>query len=216
MPQSRLIRFAMAALALGSIAPLSACIVEATGAGYVGRPPVSRQPVINAIAPNPSSIADKDSTITFTVSASDPANLPLQYTWSSTKGTLTATSGQVVAWRPTKSDGSVESPGLATVQVLVSNGQQTQTASVNLTIQANGATAVSSGTSATPSASPSASPTPSPTPTPSASASVAPTPSPSASVSPEASASPSPSASPSAEASESPSPSPSVSASPAS
>lgn len=208
MSKSRLFRLGLVALAVLAASPLTACIVDVAGTPYAGRAPVGVNPVINAIAANPTSIADKDTPITFTVNTSDPTG-PLQYTWSATKGTLSATSGQSVFWRPVKSDGSLEAAGLATVTLLVTNSRGgTASSSLNLTIKDNGATDVGTSTAPAPSASPSAAPSATPTPAPSASATPAASPSPSAS--PEAS--PSPSASPVESAS--PSPSPSASASP--
>jgi hypothetical protein len=100
-------------------------------------------PIIQALAPNPSSVVRKGDAITFTVVAYAPDNAALQYTWTATKGPLSATAGQIVSWTPQKSDGSFES-GLATIQVILTNGKGgIAESAVNLTIAADGsATAI--------------------------------------------------------------------------
>lgn len=98
----------------------------------------SSNPIIQAIAPNPTAVAHKSDVMTFTVTAYAPDGAVLDYTWSATKGYLSATKGQVVSWTPQKADGSLET-GLATVQVLVSNGKGgTAQASVNMQIADDG------------------------------------------------------------------------------
>lgn len=95
-------------------------------------------PIIQAIAPNPTAVAHKTDVMTFTVSAYAPDGAVLDYTWSATKGYLSATKGQIVSWTPQKADGSLEN-GLCTVQVLVSNGKGGSVqASVNLRIEDDG------------------------------------------------------------------------------
>ena len=138
----------------------------------------NRAPIINVFDYSPKSGVGKDDAITFTVVANDPEGLPLQYNWTSTKGTLTATSGQSVSWRATKLDGSFD-PGLATVTVIVSDGVQTTTGTVNLMIGERGAAQpVGSSTSGSPAPTPTPAPTvapASPTPTPSLTPTPAPT-----------------------------------------
>ncbi len=134
--------------------------------------------VVAGLAANPTNIADANSRITFTVVAQDNNGLPMQYTWSATKGTLSATAGQMVYWSPDNSAGQVDS-GTATVMVLITDSSgASQEAAVNLTIQPSGQTVVSAPT-ATPA--PTSSPTPAPTASPSASPSPSPSASPSAS-----------------------------------
>jgi hypothetical protein len=134
-----------------------------------------RSPIIQAFDFSPKTGIDKDGTITFTVVANDPGGAPLQYNWTSTKGTMSSNSGQAVSWRPTKADGSFD-PGLATVTLIVSNGMYTTTGSVNIMIGERGAAEPQApvvGTPATPA------PTPTPLPTPSQTSTPAPTPTPS-------------------------------------
>ncbi len=133
--------------------------------------------VVAGLAANPTNIADANSRITFTVVAQDNNALPMQYTWSATKGTLSATAGQMVYWSPDNSAGQVDS-GTATVMVLITDSSgASQEAAVNLTIQPNGQTQVSAPSTApaatpAPTSSPSATPSPSPSASPSASPSV--------------------------------------------
>jgi hypothetical protein len=99
-------------------------------------------PIIQAIAPNPSTVARKGDAITFTVVAFAPDGSPLQYTWAATKGTLSATVGQIVSWTPQKSDGTLES-GLATIQVILTNGKGgIAQSAVNVTIAGDGGASV--------------------------------------------------------------------------
>lgn len=137
--------------------------------------PSGRVPIIQALDYSPKSGVEKDGAITFTVVANAPSGAPLQYNWSSTKGTLSTNSGQVVSWRPTKADGSFE-PGLSTVTLIVSDGQYTTTGSVNIMIGERGA---AEPQAAVPTPAPTPVPTPTPTPTPSATPTAAPTPAPS-------------------------------------
>jgi hypothetical protein len=128
-----------------------------------------RAPIIAALSHTPQTAIGKQDTVTFTVVANDPEGQPLQYTWASTKGTLTANSGMTVGWKPTRPDGSFE-PGLSTVTLIVSDGRQSTTGSVNIQIDAQGQATVSetilpspapTATAAPASAAPAASPSPS-------------------------------------------------------
>lgn len=95
-------------------------------------------PIIQAITPNPTAIARKDDVMTFTAVVHAPDGSVLDYTWSATKGYLSSTKGQMVSWTPQKADGSLEA-GIATIQVLVSNGKGgTAQASVNIQIAQDG------------------------------------------------------------------------------
>jgi hypothetical protein len=97
----------------------------------------NRQPIISAFDYSPKSGISKSDFVTFTLVANDPEGEALQYNWTATKGMLTANSGSTAAWRPTKTDGSID-PGLATVSVIVSDGTMTTTASVNIQISPTG------------------------------------------------------------------------------
>lgn len=94
-------------------------------------------PIIAAFDYSPKSSISKDDFITFTVVASDPDGKPLQYVWTSTKGTLTSNTGSTVSWRPMKADGTLEA-GLSNVTLIVSDGLMTATASANIMIAADG------------------------------------------------------------------------------
>lgn len=94
--------------------------------------------ILNGLDANPTNVATKGDKITFTVNAYNANKLPMEYSWASTKGTLSATRGQTVFWSPMKADGSVEK-GLSTVQVLISDGNgATKQAALNLLIHADG------------------------------------------------------------------------------
>ncbi|MFN4150759.1 MAG: hypothetical protein ACK4IX_07425 [Candidatus Sericytochromatia bacterium] len=138
-----------------------------------------RTPVIASFDFNPKSGITKDDVIIFTVVANDPEGKPLQYNWTSTKGTLSSNSGTTVNWRPAKQDNSFQS-GLSNISVVISDGRMTNTANVNIFVSPEGnisadtkIVAVSPTTSISPSTTPSVSispsssiiPTISPTPT---------------------------------------------------
>lgn len=176
-------------------AALPGCILDAS---TVNQPPVStsategRAPIIAALDYSPKSAVGKSDFVTFTVVATAPSGKPLQYTWTSTKGLLTANTGATVAWRPTRADGSFE-PGLSTVMLVVSDGVFTSSANVNILISEAGQATIAKvdiqppGAGATsvpatavpssrPSSGPSALPSPVPTAAPAVKPSVAPTP----------------------------------------
>lgn len=194
----------------------------------------NRVPIIASFDYSPKSGMTRNDIITFSVVANDPEGKPLQYTWTATKGILSANSGNTVSWRPLKLDGSFES-GLSNVSVIVSDGVMTNSANVNIFMQGESVTVATPNTmpttipSVSPSISPSVSPSPSvvvsqsatptvvpsitsspiptitPTPIPSPTVSVTPIPSPS--VTPSISTSTTPSASPSPSVVVNPSPS---------
>jgi len=94
--------------------------------------------ILNSFDANPTNVATKQDKITFTVNAFDQSRVPMEYSWSSTKGTLSGTRGQTVFWTPQKTDGSLES-GTATVQVLITDANgATKQAAVNILIHADG------------------------------------------------------------------------------
>ena len=93
-------------LALVAAAALltTACVVTPLATDYPGIPgrpgagaaAQGTNPILHAFTASPMATANKDDKITFTVVANSPANLPLQYNWSATKGTLSSNTGQVV------------------------------------------------------------------------------------------------------------------------
>ena len=130
---ARLLMTAAVATALtGCVVAVAPTVTPAGGQQAV------TSPIIQAIAPNPTAIAGRGATITFTVVAYSPTGAPLEYTWSATKGQLSATKGQMVSWAPLNQDGALE-PGTATVQVIVTDGAGgVAQSAVNLTIAADG------------------------------------------------------------------------------
>ncbi len=98
----------------------------------------NNKPVIHSISANPTNTAvSPDDKITFTVVATDADNDTLRYTWSATKGTLSATGGEVTSWSPLRGDGQLE-VGTATISVIIHDGKEISTNSVNIQIQADG------------------------------------------------------------------------------
>lgn len=93
----------------------------------------ARNPVIQSFTANPGNFVEAGQPITFQVVAHDPGNQPLQYNWSSTGGTLSTTSGQLVIWNPPAKAGTY------TVSTMISNGRGGATSgSQNLIVKADG------------------------------------------------------------------------------
>ncbi|MNS59751.1 PA14 domain protein [compost metagenome] len=65
----------------------------------------------------------------FSVIAADRDNKPLRFTWSASHGTLSATNGATVTWKPLKADGTPEPAGMGQVRVTATNGRETETLS---------------------------------------------------------------------------------------
>ena len=102
----------------------------------------NQKPIIHQFNSTPTQVVKKDDIITFKVVASDADNDVLKYIWSSTKGTLTSTQGEIVSWMPQKSDGSIET-GTAVISVMVSDNKGgTDTSSVNIMIDQSGSAKV--------------------------------------------------------------------------
>ncbi|MFN3430566.1 MAG: Ig-like domain-containing protein, partial [Candidatus Sericytochromatia bacterium] len=150
-------KLSMAFLAAAIAATASGCIVEVAPVPPVGMSANAgatmgsgRAPIIQALDYSPKSMVGKNDAITFTIVANDVEGDVLQYNWASTKGLLSANSGQVVSWKAAKADGSFE-PGLTTVTVIISDGRSTTTGSVNIMIDAQGQATVN-GTATAPAA----------------------------------------------------------------
>lgn len=175
---------------LNSACVVSPLVVDDRGGPFGTRPGQTQNqgnnPVLQALTANPTATADKDAKITFTVVATSPTGAPLQYNWSATKGTLSSNTGQLITWSPTKSDGSLDTPGDAQISVIITNASGgSVVGTANVKILADGSTKV--GPIATTPASPS--PNATPTPVASAAPSASPSPSPSASASADTDAS---------------------------
>ncbi len=94
--------------------------------------------ILNSFDANPTNVATKLDKITFTVNAFNSNRSPMEYSWSTTKGTLSGTRGQTVFWTPQKTDGSLET-GVGTVQVLITDQQgAVKKADVNILINSDG------------------------------------------------------------------------------
>lgn len=106
--------------------------------GIVIRTQKKTPPRISNFEYYPKTTAKKDDVITFTVTASNKNNDPLQYNWKCSKGTLLSNSGNTVSWKPEKADGSLET-GVATITVTVTDDNMTVDASANVFINSNGA-----------------------------------------------------------------------------
>ncbi len=117
----------------------------------------ARNPVIQAFTANPGNFVPAGQPITFQVVAHDPADQPLQYNWSATGGTLSATTGQLIVWTPP------EKAGTYTVSTMISNARGGATSGhQNLIVQADG----SAKLTAEPAPAPKTEPQPTPQPAP--------------------------------------------------
>ncbi|MEB3300215.1 MAG: hypothetical protein VKO21_12135 [Candidatus Sericytochromatia bacterium] len=136
---------ALAALALGGCEYRSILITDPT---VVSAPAQNSQPTngtnnaaaitLNALEPNPTNVANANDKISFSVVAHNANKLPMEYTWTATKGTLSGTKGQTVTWMPLGTDGKLES-GVATIQCLITDSAgATKTAAVNIFIKPDG------------------------------------------------------------------------------
>lgn len=96
--------------------------------------PQNQPPAITSLTANPTTVTPGGSS-TITVSASDPENDPLTYTWTSTGGGLSPTTGPgPVTWSAPRS------PGIYTVTVSVTDskpGHSLVSRSVNISVQQN-------------------------------------------------------------------------------
>lgn len=138
------------------------------------RPSQPPGPVFEQMTAMPS-VIQANGAMTLTVSASDRDKKALTYKWTATAGTLSSTTGKTVTWKPTKSDGTLDTPGFAQVRVEISNGKETASGGILLRVTPTGAMIVTPGSlpETTPSASPSPSPSASGSPVPSPSGSPA-------------------------------------------
>lgn len=112
-------------------------ISPTTDGGIVIRAQKRTPPRISNFDYYPKTTVRKDDVITFTVTASNKQNDPLQFNWKCSKGTLLSNSGNTVSWKPEKADGSLET-GVATITVTVSDDNMTVDASANVFINSNG------------------------------------------------------------------------------
>jgi hypothetical protein len=190
-------------LALSVLLTATSCVVSvpvstSQDPTYEARPVFTqgkgtRNPIIQSFTATPTNVTQGQA-ITFQALAHDPDGQPLQFNWSTTDGTLSTNTGQVVSWIPPAK------PGTYTVMVTVSNGrggfatgahnlivQPDGSAKIGVTPMASAAPTVPIAPSSTPSApdsvvpSPTTSPMDSPSPVASPTASPTPTPTPVAS-----------------------------------
>lgn len=147
-------------LLASALASVSGCVIAlpqsvTTAGGRLGAPRPANvsvadkavNPIIQALSSYPTSVARQGDVITFTVVTHSPDGSVLDYTWTASKGTLSATKGQMVSWTPQKSDGTLEA-GLATVQVLVTNASGGSAASsVNIQVAPDGSAVAGPGAS---------------------------------------------------------------------
>lgn len=119
----------------------------------------NHNPIISSMAANPRLAVKAGEAITFSVTAYDRDNDPLQLNWTTTGGMLSADTGRTVSWV------APEQPGVYSVQVLVADDRGgSVTGSLNIKVDERGVAVVPRPADNTP---PTVSwTTPEPTPTP--------------------------------------------------
>lgn len=94
-------------------------------------------PVILSLTASPTTLSQPGQSISINVDAYDPKGRSLSYTWFATGGTLSATSGKLIAWK------SPATAGTYTVNLLVSNDTGgTAAGNLNIKVSANGSAVV--------------------------------------------------------------------------
>lgn len=95
-------------------------------------------PIINSANANPRVIASPQDVITFNIDAYSPIGSPLEFTWTATKGFMSATKGASVQWYPVGSDGKAEA-GPVVISCIITDTQRNQKKiDFNLLILPNG------------------------------------------------------------------------------
>lgn len=114
--------------------------VSCTAVPYLSRmPEISPPPgpVVQTMSASPVLI-NKDGVITFTASARDRDLKPVKYAWTTGIGTLSATTGTTVTWKPVTAKGALEPAGMNSVTVTVTNGRETDMARIHMRLDGLG------------------------------------------------------------------------------
>lgn len=82
-------------------------------------------PQIQSANANPRVIGSEKDVMTFTINATSPIGDSLEFTWTSTKGFMSATKGESVQWYPVGSDGKAQ-PGPAVITCIITDTHNNQ------------------------------------------------------------------------------------------
>jgi hypothetical protein len=107
-------------------------------------PQAPEAPVIKSLEYIPTSTITADSTVTFSLVATEPAGKPLHYVWSASNGQIQSADQSTVSWKPpTKPSGGLEA-GTTLISVKVSSATASSTGFVQLELKADPTAAPSS------------------------------------------------------------------------
>jgi hypothetical protein len=117
--------FHRSVLIFSALSLIAGCAINLPVIGPDGRPlnqtvstaAANRSPVLNVFTANPTNQASPGGAVTFASDVTDPDGDALQFTWSSTGGTLSSTSGRSTVWTPPSKAGAYA------VQLVVSDGK---------------------------------------------------------------------------------------------
>lgn len=96
-----------------------------SSASTAPRPTNNDAPQVKVANVNPRVIGSASDRMTFTIEASSPLGDSLEYTWSSTKGFMSATRGETVFWIPTDGSGKPET-GPAVITCVITDTHNNQ------------------------------------------------------------------------------------------
>lgn len=103
----------------------SASASPSAAASAAPAPQNNNAPQIQSANANPRVIASSSDVITFTINAFSPIGSSMEFTWTATKGFMSATKGESVQWYPVGADGKAQ-PGPAVITCIITDTQNNQ------------------------------------------------------------------------------------------
>lgn len=108
-----------------SSSPSASSSSASTTPSPAATPSNDNAPQIQSANANPRVIASASDVITFNINAFSPIGSTLEYTWTSTKGFMSATKGESVQWYPVGSDGKPQ-PGPVVITCIITDTKRNQ------------------------------------------------------------------------------------------